>query len=154
MNLSLTRRGDYAVRAALHLARSYARDGLAKVREISSEMDLPRSYTPQVLGLLVRAGLVEAKAGRDGGYRLLRSPEEISLLEVVEAAEGPLVAEECTLSGGPCRWEDVCAVHPAWSAASEALRGSLARTTLADLARVDRDLGAGISPAPGVRHRR
>lgn len=155
MNLNLTKRGDYAVRAALHLAASW-RGGVAgpyaKVREISSEMDLPRSYTPQVLGLLVRAGLVEARAGRDGGYRLVRPPSKISLLEVVEAAEGPLTPAGCTLRGGPCRWEDVCAVHPFWADASRALRDSLAATSLAQVTEVDRGLEAGLGPAVDVEH--
>jgi len=140
MNLQLTKRGDYAVRAALHLARRWNEGGYAKTREVAAAMDLPRSYTPQVLGLLVRAGLAEARAGRDGGFRLTRSPERISLLEVVEAAEGSLAPEVCTLRGGPCRWEDHCAVHPAWSRASDALRASLSKASLAEVAETDRQL--------------
>ncbi|HEX6262902.1 MAG TPA: Rrf2 family transcriptional regulator [Actinomycetota bacterium] len=136
MNLTLTRRGDYTVRAAIHLARRWG-DGLAKLREISADMELPRSYTPQVLGILVRAGLAEAKAGRDGGYQLVRDPASVSLLEVVEAADGPLRTTECTLRGGSCRWDDACAVHPSWVAASEAFRGSLGSTSLADVAGVE-----------------
>lgn len=137
MNLTLTKRGDYAVRAAIHLARRWG-GGLAKLREISSDMDLPRSYTPQVLGLLARAGLAEARAGREGGYRLLRDPRSITLLEVVEAADGPLRTAECTLRGGSCRWEDTCAVHPSWAAAAEAFRASLARASLANVAGLER----------------
>lgn len=72
---------------------------------------------------------------------------------MVEAGEGPLLPGECTLRGGPCRWEDVCAVHPAWVRASTAIRESLAGTTLAELAAVDRDLARGINPSPGERHR-
>jgi len=142
MNLTLTKRGDYAVRAALHLARHWG-DGLSKLREISASMGLPRSYTPQVLGLLVRAGLAEGKAGREGGFRLVRDPSSITLLDVVEAAEGPLKTTECTLRGGPCRWEDVCAVHASWMAASEEFRASLASTSLAEVAQIDRDLDRG-----------
>ena len=143
MDLTLTRRGDYAVRAALCLAG--VRDPLAyvKTREVSAAMQLPLSYTPQVLKLLATAGLVEAKAGRDGGYRLTRRPRDVSLLEVVEASEGPLLPQRCILRGGPCRWEDACAVHPAWAAAVEACRDSLATTTLADLVAADRRLAAG-----------
>lgn len=147
MNLTLTKRGDYAVRAALHLARAHGVGGYAKVREIASEMALPRSYTPQILGILVRAGLVDARAGRDGGYRLTRDPGAVTLLEVVEAAEGPLSPTECTLRGGPCRWEDACAVHPAWTRAAAALRDELGRTSLADLARADADLTRRAGPA-------
>src|SRR5919106_1081864 len=114
MYLQLTRRGDYAVRAAIHLARTDG-GGYAKIPEVSQAMSVPLSYTPQVLGLLARAGLAEAKAGREGGFRLHRAPEEITLLELVEAAEGDLRPTRCTLRGGPCQWEDVCAVHPSWS---------------------------------------
>lgn len=153
MNLTLSRRGDYAVRAALHLTHTWDQDGYEKVREIAAEMDLPRSYTPQVLGLLVRAGLAEAKAGRDGGYRLSRAPEEISLLEIVEAAEDQLVPTVCTLRGGPCRWESVCAVHPAWVAASEALRRALGSVSLDEVAEVDLRLEGDGRPAPGARGR-
>jgi Rrf2 family transcriptional regulator, iron-sulfur cluster assembly transcription factor len=146
MNLQLTRRGDYALRAAIHLARQNG-DGYAKIREVSHAMELPLSYTPQVLGLLARAGLAEAKAGREGGYRLSRAPEEITLLEVVEAAEGDLRTNRCTLRGGPCRWEDQCAVHPFWVEAADGFRRSLAQTSLSDLVRADRTL-AGLAGEP------
>ena len=142
MDLALTRRGDYAVRAALCLAR---RDGggYVKIREVAATMALPASYTPQALRLLAEAGLAEARAGRDGGYRLTRPPGEVALLEVVEAAEGGFRLERCILRGGPCHWEQACAVHAAWSAAMQACRDSLRRTTLADLVAADARLEAG-----------
>src|SRR5829696_7373460 len=74
MDLALTRRGDYAVRAALCLARRGGEGGYVKIREVAQTMALPASYTPQVLRLLAEAGLAEARAGRDGGYRLTRPP--------------------------------------------------------------------------------
>jgi Rrf2 family protein len=91
MDLALTRRGDYAVRAALCLASRGGDGRYVKIREVAQTMALPASYTPQVLRLLADAGLAEARAGRDGGYRLTRPPGEVALLEVVEAAEGAFV---------------------------------------------------------------
>jgi Rrf2 family protein len=137
VDLTLTRTADYAVRAAIALAEAWG-DGFRTIHEVATEMELPPSFTPQVLGLLARAGIAESKAGRGGGYRLARSPRRISMLEVVEAAEGPLANERCTLRGGPCRWEDHCAVHETWTRAREALRRQLARTSLADVAAEDR----------------
>ncbi len=100
-------------------------------------MALPLRYTPQILSMLGRAGFAEARAGRDGGYRLSRPPADITLLEVVEAAEGPIRSDRCTLRGGPCQWDNVCPVHGAWIAAGRALRDSLAATSLAEIARED-----------------
>ena len=93
-------------------------------------------------------GLAEAKAGRDGGYRLTRPSAQISLLEIVEAAEGTLALERCILRGGPCHWEQVCALHGAWSATVQASRDALQATTLADLVEADERLIAGRSADP------
>jgi Rrf2 family iron-sulfur cluster assembly transcriptional regulator len=68
MDLALTRRGDYAVRAALCLAGSAGDGRYVKIREVAQAMALPASYPP-VLRLPADAGLAEARAGRDGGYR-------------------------------------------------------------------------------------
>lgn len=144
MDLTLSKRGDYVVRAAICLARAWDGNGAyRKIREVADAMDLPRSYTPQLLGVLAKAGLAEAKAGRVGGYRLLRDPSEISVLEVIEAAEGSLISRRCPMRGGPCHWDDVCALHPTWARASEAIRSTLAVTSLAEVAAVDRKLAQG-----------
>lgn len=154
MELTLTRRGDYVVRAAISLARAHGRGGYRKIREVSEEMALPRSYTPQILNLLARSGMAEARAGRDGGYRLSRPPAEVSLCELVEAAEGPLRPSRCSLRGGPCHWEDMCALHPAWEAATQALITRLQVTSLAELAETDAGLATGTHPIPETAHRR
>ena len=138
MDLTLSKRGDYVVRAALALADAWdGRGAFRTIDDVAREMDLPRSFTPQVLADLSHAGVAESKSGRGGGYRLSRAPSKVSMLEVVEAAEGSLVNGRCTMRGGPCRWEDRCAVHDTWVKAAEALRRSLARTTLAEVARAD-----------------
>lgn len=136
MDLQLSRRGDYAVRAAIVLARDEGH-GYVKIREVAERMSIPRPYTPQILKILDTAGIAEAKAGRDGGYRLKRAASSISLLEIVEAAEGSLRTNRCTLRGEPCVWESPCPVHQSWVAASEALRYQLGKTTLADITGIE-----------------
>ena len=80
MKLELTRRGSYAIRAAVSLAR--IDDGtLTSSARIAAAMGIPPRFLPQVMGDLVRAGIVEGVVGRSGGYRLGRPPEAISLLE-------------------------------------------------------------------------
>lgn len=154
MDLTLSRRGDYVVRAAIALARAFAQGGYRKIREVAEEMRLPRTYTPQILNALAQAHLAEARAGQQGGYRLLRDPATITLLEVVEAAEGPLRPARCTLRDGPCRWDDMCPLHPAWEQAVSALRLTLEKTSLASISAVDARLDAGDYPVPAESHRR
>lgn len=140
MDLTLSSRGDYVVRAAITLAEAWYGGAYIKANEISERMAIPRSYVPELLGRLATAELAVSRAGPTGGYRLARDPREISLLEVIEAAEGPLISRRCPMRGGPCRWENVCALHPTWLAASESVRATLAGTALSSVAAVDADL--------------
>jgi Rrf2 family protein len=133
MRLELTKRGDYAVRAMLALTRG-AGNGLLSARRISEAMDIPVRFLPQVLADLQRAGLVEAAAGRSGGYRLARDPAGVSLLDVIEAVEGDSRRQSCVLRGGPCGVDGFCDVHDVFFAGQEALRGTFAGSSLADLA--------------------
>ena len=133
MKLELTKRGDYAIRTMIALARG---DGaLQSVRTIADEMAIPPRFLPQVMADLVRAGLVEAVQGRSGGYRLSAPAARTSLLAVVEAAEGASRRETCVLRGGPCGRDGTCAVHAAFCSAEEAMIGALASVTLADVSR-------------------
>ena len=133
MRLELTKRGDYAVRAMLALARG-AGNGLLSARRIADAMAIPVRFLPQVLADLQRAGLVEAEAGRSGGYRLARGAAAISLLDVIEAVEGDSRRRACVLRGGPCGQDGTCDVHDVFYAGQEALLSTLAGSTLADLA--------------------
>lgn len=130
MRLELSRRGDYAVRAMLALADGA---GLLTGPRIAERTGVPISFLPQVMGSLVRAGLVEGLQGRAGGYRLARPPHDITLLGIVEAAEGDSRRTTCILRGGPCGTDGVCRVHDAFFGAQEALLAELAATTLGSL---------------------
>jgi Rrf2 family iron-sulfur cluster assembly transcriptional regulator len=118
-------------------------------------MSIPERYTHEILTLLVRGGLVGAMAGKQGGYRLLHAPDEVSLLQVIEAAEGSLRVERCTLSGGPCHWADtVCAIHPMLEDACKALTTSLNGKNLADVLAMDEKLLAHSHDDANRYHRR
>lgn len=144
MRLELTRRGDYAVRAMLALAAAAEADGPISARRIATQMGIPARFVPHVLQGLVAAGLVTARTGRLGGYRLARPATEISLLDVIEAVEGDARRQTCVLRGGPCGLDGHCAVHRVFVAAQEALLEPLADATLADV-----PLASGAMLAPG-----
>ena len=149
MDLQLTKRGDYTIRAAVSLARGWPEGGYRKLREISDEMAIPLRYTHEIVSLLVKAGLAEALSGKNGGYRLVRDPAGISFLDVVEAGEGALRLDRCALSGGPCHWQQtICAVHPAIEDAARALTTSLRARTLAQVLDLDHRLQAQHPESP------
>ena len=147
MQLTLGKRADYAVRSILHLARHHG-DGRRKAAEIAEDMAIPVSYVPQILATLSSTGLVSSVAGPSGGYALARDPAEVSLLEVIEAVEGPLQSKECVVRGGPCRWDEMCAVHVPWARAQQALVDELATATFADIAAIDAAMDAGTFEPP------
>jgi len=152
MKLLPTRRTDYGIRALIFLANTESAS--AKASQIGAAMDIPTGFLHQVLQVLQRAGLVTSRPGPSGGYALARAPDEVTILEIVEGLEGPIRAKQCALRGGPCHWNDVCALHSVWSSATAALAEQLAASTLSEVARQDRDLAVGTAVVPVDSHRR
>jgi len=153
MNLALSKRGDYVVRSAICLARTYESGVPKKLRQVSTEMGVPRTYVSQILGDLVRVGIAQSFFGTNGGYSLSRPPAQINLLEIVEAGEGPLAPRLCVLGDAPCQWEAVCPLHETWGGATAALRSALATTTLAELLTRDKAIEEGTYSMVGESHR-
>ena len=122
--------------------------------EIAEKMGLSVNYLRQVLRVLTRARLVLSSPSPTGGYELARPADTITILEIVEALEGPLAPADCVLRGGPCHWEDVCPMHTIWSGALRALTQHLAEGSLAAVAAEDRALALGQFPVPEDAHRR
>lgn len=158
MQLNLKRPGDYSIRAMIDVTRHHD-SGRRKAREIASEQQVPYKSLTQILANLVAAKLVQAKHGPDGGYTLARPATDITLLDIIEAAEGPVTLDRCVLTDGPCDWDTSCPIHDTWTRAQTALIAELASTTLADLAGIDAAIQAGTHrpqtephPQPTDRH--
>ena len=146
VDLTLSRRADYILRAAIFLASCSEEPGFRTLDDVSRKMAIPRSYTPHILGALVRAGVAEARPGRGGGYRLAFSPEDVSVLDVIEIGEGDIRQTRCPLRGVPCHWESACAIHSTLVRASDAIRATLMAASLAEVAHEDRRLSETYRP--------
>lgn len=129
MRLELGSEGRYALRALIYLAQSGEQ---ATADRISTEAKVPRRLLARILAKLSRVGLVESQEGRGGGTRLGRPPEEITLREAVEAAEGPFEVTRCILEQRACGEGPPCAMHDAWEEGQEAILQYLETQTLAD----------------------
>ena len=134
MRLALTRRGDYAVRAAVALAD--AGEHRLSAATIADRMRIPPSFVTQVMADLSRAGVVNAVKGRAAVIGWPGSPHDISLLDAVQAAE-PARQRTCVLRGSPCDVGGGCAVHDTFVRGEDAVLSVLRETTLRDIVEND-----------------
>jgi Rrf2 family protein len=132
--MQITRQADYAIRAVRYLARQGAGQRAA-TSTVAREMKIPPSFLAKIISQLSLSGLVHTSRGAHGGVMLARQPEEITLLEVVEAIDGPILLNECVGDPGSCEFADECAMHPIWVEAQELLSKRLRETTFAKLAK-------------------
>jgi len=130
--MRLTTRSEYGLLALVEIAADGERPSSA--RSLATRWGMPLKFLEALLSTLRRAGVVRSVRGAGGGYLLARSAEEISVLDVVEALEGPLSPTVCTKEGGRCAQSARCAAGTIWSRVSDAVIDVLASATLADLA--------------------
>ena len=110
--MQITRQADYAVRAVVYLAQLGANQK-ASTSQIAEEKAIPLSFLAKIIAQLSVAGLLQTMRGARGGVTLARPPEEISLLEVVEAIDGPIMLNECVNGSFDCSQTD-CPIHSIW----------------------------------------
>jgi Rrf2 family transcriptional regulator, cysteine metabolism repressor len=128
--ISVTSKSRYAVVAMAELARSGPDP--VPIAQIAERRAMPVQFLEQLFSTLRRDGLLQSQRGVKGGYRLARPPEEITVLEVVQALDGK-VGQEADEAGG------------IWGEGVEALRGVFSSTTIADIARREAtETGAGM----------
>jgi len=133
VGLQLTRGGEYAVRAMTYLAR-FPEGHVASLRDIGQAQEIPESFLAKILQILVHAGLAVSQRGAHGGFALARPAEQITMRDVIEAVDGPISVNLCTLDPEECRRSGNCEVHKAWLRAQEQLMDVLGGVTLSSLA--------------------
>lgn len=132
--MRLTSLADYAVVMMAAAARHPAGARLSATR-LAEETGVPLPTAQKLTGRLAAAGLLETARGTGGGFRLARQAGEISLADIVEAVEGPIVVTTCVDEARhDCALEGACQVRPHMGAVNGAIRGALAGITLQSLA--------------------
>ena len=131
--MEITRQADYAVRTMIYLS-GLPLNGRVPTATISQTQGVPLPFLSKVISRLALAGLVITSRGMGGGVALARSPREITLLQVVEAVDGPVRLNSCLLRPGSCDRQDRCAAHDAWAEIQDHLIQELSGVTMAELA--------------------
>lgn len=130
--MQITRQADYAVRAVLHLARM-GNTERAATSTVAKEQHIPPSFLAKIISQLSIAGLLHTSRGARGGVTLARDPQDITLLEVVEAIDGPIRLNECIGNEGACTFDENCPIKTVWCQAQEELVQRLKNTSFAYL---------------------
>ncbi len=131
--MRISAKADYAVRAAVELAASTS-DKPLKAERIATAQDIPLNFLENILGELRHAGIVRSQRGADGGFRLAKPAERVTIADIIRAVEGPLAS----VRGGPP--EEISypgsssALPRVWIAVRASLRGVVEHVTVADVA--------------------
>lgn len=133
--LRINRQTDYAVRVILALAK-HGEGTRLSTAEIQREMRIPPALMVRIVAKLARAGLVNTFSGREGGLMLPRPASQISLRDVVEAFEGPILLSACLQVKGEddCPFLSNCPVRSKWGRVQVAMLREMASITFEDLA--------------------
>jgi len=130
--MQITRQADYALRAVLYLSRQKNGERVA-TSTIAEEQRIPPSFLAKIISQLSIAGILHTARGARGGVTLAREPKDITLLEVVEAIDGPIELNECVGEDGACIFEDKCPLRPVWCEAQQELLRRLKASTFAQM---------------------
>jgi Rrf2 family protein len=130
--MQITRQADYALRAMTYLAKLDPTQRAA-TSQIAETKKIPPSFLAKIISQLSIAGLIHTSRGARGGVTLSRPADEISILEVIEAIDGPIALNECTVSPEGCPFSGDCPIHGLWCDTQAELVAKLRSTTFATL---------------------
>ena len=131
--MQITRATDYAVRVMVHLA-SAPHGQKYPLNELAIATGVQESFLSKILQRLVHQGMLLSQRGSGGGFILNRAPDQVTLLDVVEAIEGPTQLNHCVGEAGYCSRKEWCGVSPTWERAQQALTQVLGGVSIAQLA--------------------
>lgn len=144
--LQISRKIDYALRAAIRLAELPDQQVMS-FKEIAELESIPREFLAKILRSMVSSGVVRSVRGPRGGYALARKPDHISFLDIIEAAEGPVVINMCLDGDAGCPVQGHCSMVGVWARAQDAMLKVFRDTTIRDVMRTPHlNLNNGDSP--------
>jgi Rrf2 family protein len=122
---------DYALRATIELAA--AAPGQVKGERLAAAQEIPQKFLENILADLRNGGIVATQRGAEGGYRLARPPEEITIADVIRVVEGPIASVRGERPDDLAYVGTALPLRDTWIELRAAMRGVLEQTTLADL---------------------
>lgn len=142
--MKLSTKSRYGLRALFDMAY-HAGTLPVQIKDISRRQAISPRYLEQIFQDLKRAGLLKSRRGPQGGYFLAKKPQEITVRDIVEAAEGEMALVDCTKKEGShkskCEFDNQCVTQKVWAEAGQRLNDYFASVTLKDLCDEGKNLG-------------
>ena len=132
--MELTRKGEYAIRGIVFLAKQPV-GKIILVSEVADATGVSKTFLAKIFQSFAKLGLVSSFRGTGGGFLLGRPASKITLRQVVEAVEGPIMPNRCLSGEGSCDRESECMVHPVWRKVHTEVAAILEAVTLEYLAK-------------------
>lgn len=130
--MKLSPAAELAIRGSLVLASRHGQGPITLAMICTDDPRLSREYLARVFGQMARAGIVRPIRGKNGGYVLSREPEQITLLQIIEAVEGPQHLNICQHKPSLCERSETCRVQKMWAELQEIFEEKLSAVNLAD----------------------
>ena len=133
--IKLAKLTDYAVVIMAEMSRNKTTENMRSAAWLSERTGVPEPTVAKILKILTRQNLIQSQRGASGGYHLTVSPDEISILDIIVAMEGPVAITSC-VDGHPidCVAEEKCQLRGNWDKVNTALREALAGVSLREIA--------------------
>ncbi len=132
--MKLSTKGRYGVKAMFELALHYGETDPLAIKVIAENQDISESYLEQLFGTLRKAGLITSTRGAQGGYELSRSPENITIADILNVLEGPIEVSDCLVDDeATCSRMNYCATRLLWQKISDSIGQVINSTTLQDV---------------------
>lgn len=132
--MKLSKKSDYALRAMIYLSLNYQK-GALQIKEISAKERIPQKFLENILLTLRKVGILNSKMGLKGGYELARSPDLITLGDVIRALDGSIAPVNCVsqMAYKPCAEEVTCVIRGVMMDVRNAITDVLDTMTFADM---------------------
>lgn len=132
----ISTKGRYALRVLVDMAEHQA-DGFVPLKEIAQRQDISEKYMETIVKILVNDGVLTGLRGKGGGYRLSKSPDQVTVDGILRLTEGSLSPVACLEEGAaPCAKMGICRTFDLWQGLDRVIREYLSQYTLADLMRM------------------
>lgn len=131
--MKISAKARYALRILMDIAVHADGEHPRLMKDICEAEDLSEKFTSRLVIPLREAGMITSTRGKSGGFRLAKSPKEITLLDIIETLQGPVALIDCVGELSACERSTSCAAHKVWGRVNDSIRKTFQKVTLNSL---------------------